>query len=1100
MGQSFKHVSYSIAMKGLVVLIFIVVFGIPQCIFAQENATLSGTITDTTGAVLQHASIKAHNTSTGLVQTVLSNGAGIYFFAALPPGPYSITITANGFSTRIINTTLTVAEQATINSKLFAKSVTQRVIITSTPLLLNTETASISNVVNSVTIKELPLNGRDPSSLVFLSPGVNNVLKTNAGYNLTAVSFANEMGASSGGSQQGGTYALLDGIPNMDFYMGLAAPFPNADATEEFRAITNNFGAQYGFAPGAVISIETKSGTNRFHGGLFEFVRNQMFNATNWFTGAVDTLKRNQFGGDIGGPIKRNKLFFFFNYQGTRTSQASASNFEMVPTVAELNGDFSALPETLNAPFATINGKRNQINPSLFLPASVKIAEDALPVATNPEEAITGMYIAGPKMTESMNEETARLDYNVSQRQRLFIRSFIQRYNQPNATVPGDILVNSVGNRGSYFNEALGYTWIPTSNLVNVLSAAWTNMYVVSAGQVFDKNGNPFCLSKYYNVADPPGCYVEGFGTDDYWSTGYNEPNSDYRSTWWLSNNATMTFGKHVLVAGIDLAKQFSDYKTQFPAAPLINFGPTFTGDDEADFLLGYANFFEQGAYENAPVKGWQMALYAQDRYRLTPNLIINMGVRWEPDMAARSINSGAAYIAGKRSQIYPQAPVGLVFPGEDGVTDTLRPSDYKYVVPRIGIAWQPLGPRTVFRAAFGLFEAPFADSFYNHVVGVPPFAPTYEFNSPGPPSAPYSAQDPWSTLGVNGGISPFPAQFEQNTKVPASQAFFSLPVGLTKGSLFARTFHVPMTQSWNASVEQQIGNDLALHIAYVGSETYHQTLSVDLNAGVYAPGVGGVRPNPDFTSIQPYTSAGTASYNALQASFQMRESHGLQFQTSFTWSKNLDTASWGNGAFYGGLPNPFNIGFNYGISDLNLPLVSVTNFVYTSPKLVDQNPIIREIGGSWELTGIWTIESGSPFTIMGGDGNDNSGSLQNEDRADSVQGESLNMHQGDKSHWLAHYFNTAAFTSNPLGTFGDIGKNTLKGPGLNYADIGIDKNWWIYNNRYRFQLRCSLFNAFNHPSFGDPGATVGTPSFGVINNIGSEPPRVMQLGAKLAF
>ena len=241
--------------------------------------------------------------------------------------------------------------------------------VTAGNVLLNTTSAEISTVVNERTISELPLNGRDASSLALLAPGIINILNTNAGYTQNTDSFSNRGGKSAGGGQQGSTFALLDGVPNMDTYLALTAPFPNADATQEFRVISNNFGVQYGFSPGAVISIQTKSGNNSFHGGAFEFLRNGALNAGNYFTGLVDPLKRNQFGGYLGGPVLKNKLFFFANYQGTRQSLTSSTNTTFTPTAAMLQGDFSAVPVTLSAPFRPVQWKAKSGQPKSAQPS-----------------------------------------------------------------------------------------------------------------------------------------------------------------------------------------------------------------------------------------------------------------------------------------------------------------------------------------------------------------------------------------------------------------------------------------------------------------------------------------------------------------------------------------------------------------------------------------------------------------------------------------------------------------------------------------------------------------------------------------------------------
>ncbi len=363
--------------------------------FAQSttSARLSGSLTDTSGAVVSNAKVTATDMETGLTTTVASDGIGNYAFNSLPVGHYKIQVSFDGFeSVTDTGLQLTVGDSATLNLKLKAGGSQETVMVQGGTELINSTTPELSQVVGEETIKDLPLNGRDPGTLVLLSAGVTNELNSNASTLQTTNSFPNESGASAGGQRQGSTWYLLDGVSHMDTYLLLALPFPNPDATQEFRVITNNFDARNGFAPSAIVSIETKSGSTEFHGGAFEFFRNNLFNAADYFSGpawgstkAVDPLHRNQFGADLGGhlPYFRNKLFFFTNYQGTRQSSQAETNVTFTPTQAERQGDFTALlngpnPIVLPPPFVG-----NKVNPALFSPGAVKMLAD-IPVGRTP--------------------------------------------------------------------------------------------------------------------------------------------------------------------------------------------------------------------------------------------------------------------------------------------------------------------------------------------------------------------------------------------------------------------------------------------------------------------------------------------------------------------------------------------------------------------------------------------------------------------------------------------------------------------------------------------------------------------------------------------
>jgi hypothetical protein len=1061
----------------------------------SNSASLNGTITDNSGAVVEGAQITVRNVGTDLTQTAVTNSSGNFGISPLPAGQYTVSVQRDGYR-QIIQSgiSLTVNQAATLNFALQVGKLQETVTVTASQELIDQTTASLSTVIDEASIKDLPLNGRDPSSLVLLAPGMTNVLHTSVGVLQNTDSFPNESGASSGGGRQGSTLYLLDGIPNMDIYMGLASPFPNSDATQEFRVITNNFDAQYGFSPGAVVSIGTKSGTNGLHGGAFEFIRNNDLNAGNYFSHSVDSLKRNQFGGYAGAPILKDKLFIFGNYQATREAYAAGTNSTNTPTLAMLAGDFSAVSATLPAPFQTKNGLANQIDPTTFSPAAVKIATTLLPTGQDP--ATGRVNYAQPSVSDKYDEGTLRIDSVLSNSQRIFARSFIQSFVEPAKTVNGNLLALVENGMGRIYNETLSHTWMISPTLVNVATAGWVRNDFENQSQEFDSAGNAYCLSKYIAVSDPTGsCYSEGLNISNGFSTPWSEPNRNIRTTWAFTDTATKTVKNHTFSAGTDIYHQWADTQTQYPAQPIVSFSGYSggTGFGIADFLLGHASELDQGAFQYSPTKGWNIAVYAQDQFKLKSNLTITLGVRWQPSFPPIGVDGGGAFIPGQQSTRYPGAPLGLNFPGDNNVNDALVESDANHFEPRIGAAWQPRSmPHTAIRAAFGEFSAPISASFYNHTVGIAPFCPFYSIRAT--PNNPILFDTPWSSYP---GGNPFtPDTFTQNLKAPSDSKFttpFTIPAS------FSRDYKVGVTQSWSASVEQQLFNHYALHVAYVGSESYHQPTNIDLNPGIYASGDARTT-YPLFTEILENASIGTASYQALQVSMNGHLSGGFQFQSNFTWSRTKDLSSSGNASFSGGIGDPIDIGWNYGISNLDMPLSWNTNFVYVSPKLIGKNALLKNALGAWELSTIWTLQAGQPFGISGGNGSNNSGAQQGGDRAD-LTGEPFKVHQGSKAQWLNQYFNPAAFTTNAPGTFGNSPRNLLNGPGIDTADVAIIKNWTAAE-RYGLQFRWEMFNAFNHPNFGNPNsdASTGNGSEGQITGIGPIQPRVMQGGLKLTF
>lgn len=1097
----------------LTVLCICISCSTPLLLGQAVGASLTGQITDPTGAAIPGATVVTRNLETGLKLKATSNGQGVYTLAPLPPGTYSLTVQASGFQRYVQKgIVITVDTATTQNVAMKTGSVRQTVTVTANAQLLNTTSGSLGQTINSHEITQLPLNGRQPSTLIFLSPGVH---PQNAGYLQAGDSFPDETGGSANGGHQGSVYFLLDGVPNMDTYQGRAAPFPNADATREFRVITNNFNAAYGFAPGAVVSIETKSGTNNIHGGVWDFYRDQALNAKDWFSHKINPLHRNQYGGDVGGPIFRNKLFYFLNYQGTRSSSASSAAHAYVPTTAMLNGDFSVYStngqETmcLNGPsavcpFGMLNGKPNQLLPGYQLdPVSVEIAKTTLPAAQQPNGFT---YFTTPADITDYDEGTGRLDYQPSANQRVFFRSFIRSFVDPGAAIPGNIITGNKSINIRYYNETAGDTWTISPTMVNQFSPFWTELDAGNSAEALTSSGQPFCLSKYINVNELPGvCLIQGFHVlGDGFLSGFNDKSTEARTIWGFYDSLTKTVGKHSLSFGVNLQDQYAREQTTFPTTPILHFEPKYTGQGLSDFLVGDLYLLKQGAGEISQLSGWQLGLYAQDQYRIKPNLTLTLGIRLDPNLPPQIANGRAAtFVPGEQSTVYPNAPVGMVFPGDKGIGAGLMRGGWGYWEPRIGLAWQPRGlPHTAFHAGFGLFTSPMIYSQYNHTADNSPFAPTFILQ--GTSTTPLNFQNPWSGFAGTGGKSPFPPFASASYKPPATATFtpgLSIPATISPG------FDLGTTQSWNLTAEQGIGRNMVLKLSYVGSETYHAPYSIDRNPGIYANG-GARTTYPMFGAILMMESHGTDNYNGLQVSLNRRMNHNLEFGTNITWSKTIDDATSSN-ISYGNpeLGDPFDLGWSRGISGEDVPFRWISNVIYTVPQPQLHNLFLREALGGWEVSAIITSQSGSPFGVSGGFGNNQSGAGQGGDRADVVPGQSRDVRQGGRSHWLKEYFNINAFKENAPGTFGNSGKNIMFGVPLNYMDMGIDRNF-RFMRRYNLQFRWEMFNALNHPSFANPnsGNQITTSglnkggSEGEITGTGKEAARIGQLALKFTF
>jgi hypothetical protein len=1192
---------------GLLFLVLICLVSFGTLAYGQgTNGSLTGQVTDSSGAAIAGAAVTLTEVDTQLVQNVVTDGQGVYLFKLVPAGNYSLAVKAGTFALYIQKGIVIDANMyATQNVALKVEGAGQTVSVTANAELIDTTTPELGMTINQEAVSELPLNGRDPSSLALLAPGITNGTSSVA-WQQSGFSFPNESVASTNGGRLGSTYYMLDGVTNMDTYLASNSPTPNPDAIGEFRLISSNFSAVYGFSTGGVVSMTTRSGTNNWHGGLFEFLRNGDFDAPNWSNHQQDTYRRNQFGGYVGGPALKDKLFFFFNYQGTVQvgGPGSTSNSTTTPTVQMLNGDFSGLIDYaqahnsncgsgygassvqttncgwLNGPFKVVNGIPNQLigGAAGLDPVAVQITNDGLPghvapgsgtaPATSTAQNLDGgmLYASANLGNTTYNENTGRLDYNLTKNQIVTGRSYIDKWVQPAGDTPGNVLSvlnlntwnQTFGIKGWYFNEIVQHTWTVNPSTVNTVTAFLTQQSLHNATAVLDHSGKAMCWSRYVAVTEP-ACYMEGAGYGGA-SGGWTEPSNEVRGTVGFSDTLIKTIKRHTISAGIDVIHQRAVETTQYPQDAIISFGSGYTGNSESDWLLGYQSGFEQGAGELSDVQGWLIDPYVNDEFRLQPGLTLTLGVRWDPDIPPAEVGGrGAAFVPGQQSTTFTNAPLGLIYPGDTNMTAGLRPADYKYFEPRVGVAYQPKNlPRTSFHGAFGMFSAPVAYANYNHTVDLAPFAPTFSPNAPsnspicdgGAACTPNTGQtitgfenfhNPWATSSFDTpGGSPFGSGAGKipwatpSYKAPRNAA---IPLPVSLGASFSRNYKAPMSEAWNVAVEHQLDSVTAVRVAYVGSETYHESYVQDDNIASYSyctfynnPACGlptqanvnngtvklPVTPYTNFTSLLEYDSGATATYHALQTTVQRHLSHGLQAQTSFTWSKSIDVASVANLSNGDEMNNPRNLSWSRGISNANVPFIWVSNFIYTSPTLRGQNLLVREGLGGWEVSPIITWQSGAPFNV--GPGNSQaaygelgrgSGCLQDcaSDRADRVPGVPLEVRKGGRAKWTEQYYNPAAFVTRHDGTFGNSSRNLIDAPPYFNVDTALAKNWSILEN-YKLQFRFEFFNATNHPVMSGPNAIPGDAGGGPAqinggnNGLGgtSNTPRVGQAALKFTF
>lgn len=1084
-------------------------------------ATISGTVTDTTGAVVPDANVTITNVDTGAKRETVTGSGGDYAVPYMPPGHYSVTVMRAGFKTttqpRVV---LTASQVATVNILLAVGQTQETVQVSSAPEMIETASAAISDVVENKQIEELPLDTRNPAAFANLAPGgVNGTARTSAiTISGNGSGMPGEAGTSIDASRMGGVYYQLDGIYNMDNYLSSGNPFPNSDATQEFSVLTNNFSAEYGGGSTAVVSVVTKSGTNNWHGNVFEFARNEYFNAKNWFSGVKDGYQRNIFGGSSGGPLQTDKHFIFGNVQITKSTLAQNGGASYFPTQAMLNnGDFSgAIPSPLGSgcPNAAANGFQLHDYDGTPFPCNVipnwssskvdtvaQNVEKHLPQTTNPSGLV---YALGAPVKDTTKEFTIRYDWNAGPKDHIMGRVFFDDYNRP--AIANDSNWAACANSWIARNQNYASNWTHTFSptLINSFSFGYDRLNSATLS----------CIPESWkdlgaNIAQPDknATILVSWG-----STGFSWADQNVtqkRHDFDIADQVSWSKGKNLVVAGVNVMTEYSLEQASWLADPLVNYNGSVTGAFFSDFLLGDLGNFEQGGGEYNVYDSPEVVAYAEDTIKLKPNLTLNLGLRYEPWKAMSPTPSGreADWWPGHKSTVYPNAPEDLVYPGDAGVPCCGYSNELNRWAPRLGITWQPsFWPNTSIRAAGGRFAIPYYTTFYNHVSSDPPFSPTYQLTPQSLNNVRIPVEDPWSVFAPTGGVNPFIAAgfAYRNGAMPGKDATFITPVSLP--AIWTPDFKLGWSQNWNLSIEHQFAGNFLVTAAYVGSEAYHITTGANVNPGIYTTGcltnnTCGVRSlYPDYQSVLVYEPWGTASYNGLHVSAEKRLSHGVQFVSNYAWSKSIDLLSQSDLSSGPLLRDVFHPGIDRGISALNVEYVWSTRGTWDLPAFRGHGPLAAWALGNWELSGILTLQAGVPFSINGGaNGSNNSYSQNGNDLADRVSGQAFNVHKGSERQWLNSYFNPAAFTPNAIGTHGNSGKNLMRGPAGDNLDLAFLKNWPFYHEQYRFQFRWELYNATNTPWFGTPDTNPTDTNYTKITGTNNSP-RVMQFALKLLW
>lgn len=1079
-------------------------------LFAQGFGAIVGTVNDPSGAVIASAEVKITEPATGQVRDVTTNAQGYYVVPSLKPSQYDVSISAPGLAPFTqTGITLQADQNVTINTTLSLTKSNQSVDVSADVSQVNTTSATLSEVVDQRRVVDLPLNGRNAASLLLVVAGATPAPARDADQG-NDKTYPSVVTVSTNGSRQNQISFRLDGSNNNDLYTNVNQPFPFPDALQEFSVQTSNYSAKFGGNAGGVVNVVTKSGTNEIHGSGFNFVRNAVFNARPFFGNSRDQLKRNQFGGTFGGPIfipklydGRNKTFFFFGYQGTRIRNVTSTSNATVPTDAELRGDFSALlnPSSPANPFGRriqINDPvtrqpfpNNQINPGRFDPAALAFTRYL------PRSSTNGIIFYSQPVSQDFNEYLGRVDHSFSEKDRLVGRYFDAKFGNTAYLDPANYLSYQNFSTITSQNAMIGETHIFGPRALNDFRVSFSREIANRGPAPGSINLSDLGVSIY----QPQVKYIEGINVNNYFNAAQTSPAAFIRNQYGINEDFSIVLGKHNLSFGGQALRGQVLLRNQFRVAGLSSFTVDNTNDALASFMLGYARTFTQGFGEFKDNIVNLYNLYVQDDFHVSRRLTINMGLRYDPQFPWQEKRNRVeqfrvdGYLAGTRSQVYTNAPPGLLFPGDPGMPEWGTKANYTNVAPRVGFAYDVSGDgRTSIRGGAGVYyDAIQSGIVNNRFVNVTPFSPQFSVTQP---RAPFS--NPYL-----GSVNPYPAPFP-----PPSNAPFPGPIlAITYDPSNNNVQQTPVVYNWNFIVERQLASSWVGRVAYVGSQSRHLLQSMELNPSIYR---AGSTLGPDARrQFQPYGSITQATqdvnsgYNSLQFTLQKRLSQGFSLLANYTWSKSIDTLPFNQNIATivqgGSSPIPWNMAgrraVDRGPSEFDRTHRFVVSYVWDLPKLNNLNPFVKGFIGGWQLTGIVTAQTGGPLTALAGV--DRSGTALGTDRANYTGVDPYGANACAGAGRCVGYLNPQAFGLAPLGGFGNVGKGSLRGPGLVTWDAGLFKEIPV-KERLRFQFRAEFFNLLNHANFSDPNTTLSANNFGRI--LATSDPRIGQLALKVLF
>jgi hypothetical protein len=1076
------------------------------------NGTVVGTVTDQAGANVPNATISLSNDATGFRRTAVSNDSGQYVAYSIPTGIYTLTVAQPGFETLVRSgIEVTAAATVTVDLKLSLGDVKQTLEVNAAAPLVQDQSATVSSLITNRQILEMPLNGRTFTSLVLLSPGAY----TGSANNLTTSPYAMRGSTNisvNGSSPQNNSY-VIDGIFNRNLWLSTLIMVPTVDSIQEFRVLTSNYSAEYGAAAGSITVVQTKSGTNDYHGSAYEFLRNDKLDANTFFNNrqgiARPGFRRNEFGATTGGPIRKDKTFFFADYQGIRLRQPQTIT-STVPTVALRNmvntGDFSGLGAPIYDPLSRQAGPNgvvvrnqfagNRIPVGRLDPAAVRLI-NLLPLPTS--SRATQNFVYNPTLSQDTDQFDVRIDQNLGTGDHLF-----GKYSFDNSTLVSPGLLPSPANPGVSIEPYVSADGVATASNVPLRNQSGTLNYthvfspttvnearfgVVRWNQQINPLGNAFNTASELGI---PGININDHsgGLPAFTVTGFQVigdnstfPETSRSTSFQYEDVLTMTRGSHTLKFGAFFIRHRFNVFSAFPTRGQYTFNGQFTrqiGSASsqtalADFALGATSGVTRNIL-TGPVgmRFWNSSEFVDDTWRVNDRLTWNFGLRYEllaPPYEVYDRWSNFNVITGQ-----------LLLAGKNGNGRRLRNLDTNNFAPRTGITYALTSDRkTIFRSGFGISYVEAGQGGGQLYKNLP-----YYFSQ-----VIATDQNGAPPLLISDGL-PVPVPPDPNN----TQA-------LSSGSPNAWDFNLQSTRvmQWSAGIEREIASSLLLDVAYVGTRTAGLVSNYNYNQSFPGPGAQAMRRplysiNPNVTDVTYRSNYAAAKYHALQVKVEKRYSAGLTGTVAYTYSKYMSDGGNINGGGNGPPQNARCFACEWGPMPEDHRHILVVNHVYELPfgprRRYLTSGWLSQIAGNWNVSGIWTVATGDHFTPTLGTAVSNSAGGGG-DRPNRIADGNLPADRRSIDRW----FDVAAFAPAAQYTFGNAGRGILEGPGNFNVDLGIHRDFPI-RERFRITYRWEMFNAFNRANFSDPNAVTSSGQAGQISS--TAPARTMQMALKFVF